>query len=93
MKILKNKLNEKKGALIEFIPEVLWSYRMTTRTPTGETPYSLTFGTEAVIPFEVGSPSFRVKNYNPRLNDVGISFHLDLLHEKREATKVRMASY
>jgi ribonuclease HI len=93
MKILKKKLTEKKGAWVEFIPEVLWSYRTTTRTPTGETPYSLTFGTEAVIPAEIGSPSFRVSHYNPGLNDVGINLHLDLLPEKREEATVRMAAY
>jgi hypothetical protein len=35
----------------------------------GETQFSLTYGTEAVIPAEVGSPSFRVAYYNPGLND------------------------
>jgi hypothetical protein len=36
-----------------------------TRTPTGETPFSLTFGTEVVIPIEVGSLSYHVEHYNP----------------------------
>jgi len=79
MRRLKKKLREKKGAWVEYIPEVLWSYRTTVRTPTGDTPFSLTYGTEAVIPAEVGSPSFRVAYYNPGLNDEGISLNLDLL--------------
>jgi hypothetical protein len=66
---LKKKLEKKKGAWVEYVPEWLWSYRTTKRTPTGEKPFSLTFGTEAVIPAEVGSPSFRVAYYNPRFND------------------------
>jgi ribonuclease HI len=93
MRTLKKKLTDKKGAWVEFIPEVLWSYRTTTRTPTAETPYSLAFGTEAVVPAEVGSPSFRIAHYNPGLNDEGINLHLDLLHERREAATIRMASY
>jgi hypothetical protein len=72
---------------VEFVPEVLWSYHTTIRTPTGETPFSLTFGTEAVITAEVGSSSFRVSHYNLGLNDEGISLHLDLLQEKREPQK------
>jgi hypothetical protein len=84
MKILKKKLPSKKGGWVEYIPEVLWSYRTTNRTATGETPYSLTFGTEAVIPAEIGSPSFRVEHYNPGLNSDGINLYLDLLQEKRE---------
>jgi hypothetical protein len=69
VRTLKKKLEKKKWAWVEYIPEVLWSYRTTRRTPMGETQFSLTYGTEAVIPAEVGSPSFRVAYYNPGLND------------------------
>jgi hypothetical protein len=58
LKTLKKKPGRKKGAWAEYVPEALWAYRTTTRTPTGATPFSLTYGTEAVIPAEVGSPSF-----------------------------------
>ena len=40
--------------------EALWAYRVTVRTPTQATPYSLVFGTEAVLPLEVELPSLRV---------------------------------
>jgi hypothetical protein len=50
--------------------------------PNWGTPFSVTYGTEAVIPSEVGSPSFRASYYNPGLNDEGINLHLDLLPEK-----------
>jgi hypothetical protein len=58
MKILKKKLPSKKGGWVEYIPEVLWSYWTTSQTATGETPYSLTFGTKFVNPVEIGSPNF-----------------------------------
>lgn len=57
VRTLKKKL-EKKGAWVEYIPEVLSSYQTTSKTLTGKTPFSLTYGIEAVIPTEVGSPSF-----------------------------------
>jgi hypothetical protein len=37
---------------------------------------------EAVIPVEVGSPSFRVAHYNLGLNEEGMNLHLDLLQER-----------
>ena len=42
-----------KGAWPEELPIVLCAYRTTVRTPTGETPFNLTYGTEAVIPVEL----------------------------------------
>ena len=38
---------------------MLWAYRATTRTSTGETPFSLAYGIEAVIPVKCGIPSAR----------------------------------
>jgi transposase InsO family protein len=54
LKTLKKKLSRKKGAWAEYVPEVLWACRTTTRTPKGATPFSLTYSSEAVIPAEVG---------------------------------------
>src|SRR5262249_26981883 len=39
----------------------LWAYRTSVRTPTGQTPYSLTFGMEPVLPYEILVPSLRVQ--------------------------------
>jgi hypothetical protein len=66
---------------------------MTTWTPTGETPFSLTYGIEVVIPIEVGSLSFRVSHYNRGLNDEGISLHLDLLQECRDEAQITWEAY
>jgi hypothetical protein len=84
MKTLKKKLEDKKGAWVDYLPEVLWSYRTTVRTPMGETPLSLAFISEAVILDEVDSVSFRMKHYNPGMNDEGIHLSLNLLSERRE---------
>ena len=63
LKIIKTRLEGAKGAWLEELPNVLWAYRTTTRVPIGDTPFSLTFGTEAVIPVEVGLTSIRIKAY------------------------------
>jgi len=52
-KIIKAKLNDAKDAWLEELPNVLWAYKTMARTPTGETSFKLTYGTEAVTPFEV----------------------------------------
>jgi hypothetical protein len=93
LKTLKKKLGMKKGAWAEYVPEMLWAYRTTTRTPTDATPFSLAYGSEAVIPAEVGSPSFWVSHYNSGLNDEGIKLNLDLLQERIDEAQVTWAAY
>ena len=44
----------------EKLPLALWGYRTSIRTATGQTPYSLTYGMEAVLPIELEIPSLRV---------------------------------
>lgn len=41
-------------------PRALWGYRTPIRTSTGATPYSLIYGTTAVLPVELEVPSLRV---------------------------------
>ena len=68
LKIIKAKLDDAKGAWLEELPNVLWAYRTTARTPIGETPFRLTYGTEAVIPVEVGVTSVRRETFNEECN-------------------------
>ena len=47
---LKKRLDYAKGRWVEELPHVLWVYRTTPRRSTGETPFSMTYGAETVIP-------------------------------------------
>ena len=49
LKIIKTRLEGAKGIWPEELPSILWAYRTIVRTPTGETPFWLTYGSEAVI--------------------------------------------
>jgi hypothetical protein len=98
--ILKKKLDTAKGLWAEKLPEALWSIRTTPTTATGETPFCLSFGTEAVIPVEIAHPSARIQAYDPATNDEGLNLDRDLLEEKRDAAhfhnlqnKQRVARY
>ena len=58
-----------KGAWPEELPNVLWAYRTTTRTPMGKTRFNLTYGTEAVISVKVGLTSLRMEFFDEQDND------------------------
>ncbi|XP_073116197.1 uncharacterized protein [Elaeis guineensis] len=58
-----------------------------------ETPFSLTFGMEAVIPVEIVVPSVRTENFDEQTNSERLHANLDLLEEDRERVRVRMAAY
>ena len=56
---LKKRLDETKGKWVDELPHVLWVYRTTLRRSTSETPFSMTYGSEAVIGLETGFPTMR----------------------------------
>ena len=60
---------EAKGAWPKELPSVLWAYRTTSRTPIGETSFKLTYGTEAVIPIEIGLTSPRMELFDEHSNN------------------------
>ncbi|KAK6118110.1 hypothetical protein DH2020_048159 [Rehmannia glutinosa] len=90
---LKARLEESKGNWPEELPGVLWSYRTTHRAATGETPFSLAYGAEAVIPVEIGAPTFRIANFEENCNEAALRAELDLLEEKRCSAEMKNAVY
>ncbi|XP_016173113.1 uncharacterized protein K02A2.6-like [Arachis ipaensis] len=84
VKGLKKRLDEAKGLWADELGSVLWSYRTTPQTTTGETPFRLTYGVEAVIPVEIGDPSPRK---TVRGNDE--EAERDLIDETRSITHLR----
>ncbi|XP_057721199.1 uncharacterized protein LOC130935456 [Arachis stenosperma] len=78
---LKKRLDNKKGAWADELASVLWSYRTTEQSSTKETPFRLTYGSDAVIPVEIGKPSPRLL-----LKGVEEAVEKDLIDEVREMT-------
>ena len=68
---------------------VLWSYRTSPRDPTGETPFALCYGLEAIIPIEIGERNFRMEELTP-VNEQELRVNLDLLPERQEHAYLRM---
>ena len=73
-----------KGAWPEELSNVLWAYRMTARTPMGETPFNLTYGIKAVIPVEVGLTSLKREFFEEQSNNDQLKQNLDFLDEVRD---------
>ncbi|RDX64827.1 Tf2-9, partial [Mucuna pruriens] len=86
---LRKRLEEAKGRWAEELHQVLWSYHTTPHSSTNETPFRLTFGTEAMIPVEIGEPSPRTILLELGRNEEELRANLDLIQEVREIAHIR----
>ena len=59
----------------------------------GETPFNLTYGTEAVILVEVGLTNLKREFFDEQDNDDHLKQNLDLVDEVRDQVAQRMAKY
>ena len=90
---LKKRLDDAKGKWVEELPQVLWTYRTTPRRSIGETPFSMTYGAEVVIPLENGFPTLRTSSFNLSDNCELREKSLDFIEERRENAIVQLAYY
>ena len=90
---IKTKLEKTKRSWVDELYHLLWAYRTTPGVPTEETPFSLTFGMEAVILIKIEVPSARTENFDEQTNSQRPHANLDLLEEAREKMHVRMTTY
>ena len=93
LKIIKTRLERAKGLWPDELLGVLWAYRTTVRTPTGETPFKLAYGSEAVIPAKVHMANHRVTMYQDKDNGEQLRLNLDLINEVRTDAEERTARY
>ncbi|RDY10120.1 Tf2-9, partial [Mucuna pruriens] len=89
LKGLRKRLEEAKGRWVEELHQVLWSYHTTPHSSTNETPFHLTFGTEAMIPVEIGEPSPKTALFKPSRNEEELRVNLDLIQEVREVAHIK----
>ena len=66
--MVKKKLEKARGLWVEELYNVLWSIRTTTKNSTGETPFMMVYGAEAVLPIEMYEPTLRVMLYDEEAN-------------------------
>ncbi|XP_057545841.1 uncharacterized protein LOC130824839 [Amaranthus tricolor] len=84
---IKKKIEGVKGNWDEELPGILWASRTTIKDATGHTPFSLVYGSEAVLPVEIGVPSTRkmIRSFNHHVKTRHIQIG-DFVLRKVEAT-------
>ncbi|GKC91612.1 reverse transcriptase domain-containing protein [Tanacetum coccineum] len=88
---IKARLDEMSNDWIEEIPHVLWAHRTMVKSSNRDTPFALTYGTEAIIPAEIRMPTLRTAKIDMVQNDEALEINLDLLEERREEAAIREA--
>nr|GEX05102.1 putative reverse transcriptase domain-containing protein [Tanacetum cinerariifolium] len=86
---LKTRLGKAKGQWVEELPNVLWAYRTIARAGHHCTPFSLVYGSETVLPPEIGIPTYRIHSYDEHKNDEDLRLNLDVLKEQRDLAALR----
>jgi len=82
-----------KGRWAEELQNVLWAYRTTPQRSTGETPYSLAYGVEAVILVKISLCSMRTLDFSPIMNEESMVRQFDSLEECQEEAMIHLANY
>ncbi|GKF15292.1 hypothetical protein Tco_0056754 [Tanacetum coccineum] len=76
---------------MEEISHVLWAHRTMIKSSNGDTSFSLTYGTKAVIPAEISMPTLRTAEVDMVQNNEALEINLDLLEKRREQAAIREA--
>ncbi|GJT61084.1 reverse transcriptase domain-containing protein [Tanacetum coccineum] len=90
-KRIKARLDERSKNWMEELPHVLWAHRIMIKSSNGDTSFSLTYETKAVIPTEIGMPTLRTTEVSLEENKEALEINLDLLEERREQAAIREA--
>nr|GEY43860.1 reverse transcriptase domain-containing protein [Tanacetum cinerariifolium] len=85
---IKSRLVKGNKNWIEELHHVLWAHQTMIKSSHGDTPFSLTYGTEAVLPIEIGMPTYRTAAVDVVNNDEELRLNLDLLEERQERAAI-----
>ncbi|GAU24437.1 hypothetical protein TSUD_364210 [Trifolium subterraneum] len=89
LRAIKRRLEGKDKNWVEHLLPTLWSYHTTIHSSTGETPFKMVYGADAMIPAEVDPPSWRIATLTAEVNSEALKENLDLLEEVRETAHFR----
>ncbi|GKB06004.1 reverse transcriptase domain-containing protein [Tanacetum coccineum] len=88
---IKARLDKRSKDWIGELSHVLWAHHIMIKSSNGETPFSLTYGTEAVIPAEIGMPTLWTGEVDLIKNNEALEINLDLIEEKGEQPAIQEA--
>src|SRR5438128_6114638 len=75
------------------LPSVLWALRTSPSRATGESPFLLTYGSEAVLLTELEFGSSRARNFNTKKSEESRLEDLDQLEQARDIIAIQSARY
>ncbi|XP_068503517.1 uncharacterized protein [Phaseolus vulgaris] len=86
---LKRRLDKAKGIWAEEVHRIVWAYHTTPQSTNRETPFSLVYGSDAMIPVEILENSPRFQNFVVEESNKERKVNLDLLDEEREEARIK----
>ena len=89
MRGLKRRLEKAEGAWAEEVPRIVWAYHTMPQSSTIETPFSLVYGSDAMIPLEIHESSPRFLGFVAEESNEERKVNLDLIDEAREETRIK----
>jgi hypothetical protein len=92
-KRLHNAANSKGGKWIKELPNALWGLRTQPSKPTGQSPYFLVYGSDAILPADVIWNSPAVEHYDEGVSEDSRRVDIDGLEEARCLALVQSARY
>jgi hypothetical protein len=92
-KRLHDAANTKGGKWIKELPNALWGLRTQPSKTTGQSPYFLVYGSEAILPADVMWDSPAVEQYDEGISEDSRRVDIDGLEEARCAALVQSARY
>jgi hypothetical protein len=92
-KRLHDAANTKGGKWIKELPNALWGLRTKPSKPTGQSPYFLVYGSEAILLANVMWDSPAVEQYDEGISEDSRRVDIDGLEEARCAALVQSARY
>ena len=86
---LKRRLEKVKGTWAEEVPRIVWAYHTTPQSSTKETPFSLVYGSDAMIPIEIHESSPRFQSFMAEESNEERKVNLNMLDEVREEARIK----
>ena len=85
----KRRLEKAKGTWAEEVFGIVQAYHTTPQSTTGETPFSLVYGSKAMIPVEIQESSPRFQSFVAEESNEERWVNLDLLDEVRKEVRIK----
>jgi len=68
---------------------ILWAYHCSPQTTTNKTPFCLTYGTDAIIPVEVGESLRRSLFFQEQQNEENMMVELEAKDKEQEMARIK----